>query len=338
MLPFRVKHSEIVAGIFLFAIGISILVMLGLMIKQNRLFEKKVSFYTVFNEGYGLSRGGKVKMSGINVGTINDVLLNDDNLVHVDFSVVERFVDRIRQDSKILVDSPPGLGGVIGGSGIKITIGSKDKSIPVEGEFIESESPKSLNEILNELQAPQTLELISSILKNVNNLLANLSDQKGPLFSTLTTVKEITKQIAVGRGELGGTIIDARKLISQVSDRMLDVKSILKDVKSSTVQVENIANKLPEMSLKVDNTLLNVEKSISQVTTITDNVNTIFKKVDAQVDTVLPQVPVMLSAIRNDMREVEEILRSLKRNWLIQRNLEDTQEILRNDSGSRLDE
>ena len=118
MQSFRLRHSDKLVWIFLTGVVVILGIVVFLTVKGQNLFEKRLQYRTIFRDGGGLSTGTTVTISGMEVGMVRHLTLNEENNVEVTFEVMERFADRIREDSRVGVQGVGGFGGgVFGGFG-----------------------------------------------------------------------------------------------------------------------------------------------------------------------------------------------------------------------------
>jgi len=66
---------------------------------RNDLFERKYTAYAVFDDGTGMSRGAKVLVNGVQVGTVENVRLSSAAQVILELSLKQRYADLIRRNS-----------------------------------------------------------------------------------------------------------------------------------------------------------------------------------------------------------------------------------------------
>src|ERR1035437_420209 len=106
----------------LFVLGGLTLFVLAIFIigKQKNLFNPVFTLRATFSNVSGLRVGNNIRFSGINVGTVDNIVIINDSTVRVDMSVkieVKRF---IKTDSEVAIGSE----GLIGDRLLIITQGS----------------------------------------------------------------------------------------------------------------------------------------------------------------------------------------------------------------------
>ena len=73
--------------------------MLSCHLDQRNLFRSKTEFRATFESVGGLRSGSPVRMAGVSVGTVSEVVIGDDGKIHVRFGVTEDGRQHIREDT-----------------------------------------------------------------------------------------------------------------------------------------------------------------------------------------------------------------------------------------------
>jgi phospholipid/cholesterol/gamma-HCH transport system substrate-binding protein len=144
----------------------------------NPVFKLTTTFYSVS----GLQIGSNVRFSGINVGTVDNIVIINDSTVRVDMLIKKEIQQFIRADCEAGIGSE----GIIGDKILIITQGSNDAAIVKNGARITSKEPVEMDSIMESLQITADNAII-------------ISDQ----------LAEIMTKINSGNGTLGRLIQDS---------------------------------------------------------------------------------------------------------------------------------
>ena len=127
----------------LFVAGGMALFVLAIFIigKQKNLFNPVNKLTTTFSNVSGLQVGNNVRFSGINVGTVNDIVIINDTTVKVDLMINQDVWQFIKTDCKVTLGSE----GIIGDKLIIITPGSPNAALLKEGQRLISIEPIETN-------------------------------------------------------------------------------------------------------------------------------------------------------------------------------------------------
>lgn len=144
-------------GILFFIIGIYII---G---QKQRLFSDTFTVNAVFKNVNGLLVGNNVRFTGINVGTVDDIIILNDTSVEVVMIIDEDTHRFIKKDAKAIIGSE----GLMGNKTINITHGSLSQTPIAENGFMLTEQPVATDEILGKLKT--TADNLASITGNVSS-------------------------------------------------------------------------------------------------------------------------------------------------------------------------
>ena len=137
---------------------------------QKNLFNATFKVNTVFTNVNGLKIGNNVRFSGINIGTIDNIQITSDTSVNVALIIQKEVQKFIRKDSKTNIGSE----GLMGDKVLTITPGSIDEKQAEENDFLQSQIPTNIDDIMASVKiSTENIEIISdqlaSITYNINN-------------------------------------------------------------------------------------------------------------------------------------------------------------------------
>ncbi|MBK8245686.1 MAG: MCE family protein [Saprospiraceae bacterium] len=169
------QKFKIRLGLFIL-IGLSLFVLAIFIIgKQRNLFNPVFKINSTFYNVSGLQVGNNVRLFGINVGTVDQIIIINDSTVRVDMLIrtdVNRF---IKKDSEIAIGSE----GLIGDRLLIITQGSSDAEIVDDGDNLISEEPVETDAIMASLRVTAgNAEIISQELAEI---MVKINSGKGTL-------------------------------------------------------------------------------------------------------------------------------------------------------------
>jgi phospholipid/cholesterol/gamma-HCH transport system substrate-binding protein len=232
-----------------------------------------------------------VKLLGTDVGSVVEVVLSENNQARVKIRVLADYASRIRTNSVAAVESPT----VIGSEYININPGTTNAPpIPPEGE-IPTKEKKKLMEYLEEYEIGEKLENIGKILEDL---------------------AQITGTVEAGKGSLG-RLVKSDELYQQIHD---ELDAIAKFVAT----LQETADYLVRAGANIEEGSKNVEKATREVPEMVDKVQELLDRllrVNALMEKAMTEVPEISTQAREGMREVNQILESVKENFLIRPNL-----------------
>jgi phospholipid/cholesterol/gamma-HCH transport system substrate-binding protein len=162
---FKVRLGLFIAGgLLLFVIAIFYI---G---KKQNLFNPVFKITTIFYNVSGLQVGNNVRFSGINVGTVGNIIIINDSTVKVDMLIRKNVQQFIKEDSEAGIGSE----GIIGDRVLIITQGSNEAPMVKEGQWIVSTEPVETDAIMKSLQttainAAIITDQLAEIMVNINS-------------------------------------------------------------------------------------------------------------------------------------------------------------------------
>jgi len=160
--------------------------------KQENLFDPVFKITTTFRNISGLETGSNVRFSGINVGTVDNIMIVNDTTVRVDLLIKKSVHQFIKNDCEAAI----GSAGIIGDRIVIVTQGSIDAPLVREGEYIRSKEPVETDAIMESLMITADNAAIISfqlaeIMMNINNGNGTL----GRLIQDTTIAENIDRTI-----------------------------------------------------------------------------------------------------------------------------------------------
>ena len=167
---FKIRLGLFVAGgLTLFVIAIFII---G---KQKNLFNPVFKITSTFQNVGGLQIGNNVRFSGINVGTVDNIVIINDSTVRTDLIIKEEVRQFIKSDCRVAIGSE----GVIGDKLVTISQGSAEAPLVKEGQRLESSEPVETDAIMASLRV--TAGNAEVITKQLAEIMTKINTGKGTL-------------------------------------------------------------------------------------------------------------------------------------------------------------
>lgn len=206
-----IVKNELVVGAF-----VALAVLLGVFyaFKKTRevgLLDVRRVTFTV-PDGAGLEKGAPVVMRGIEVGSIDDIQLTEDNEVRVTCSIAPRFADHVTASARASVVEPPLLGS------------TKVELQPGEGGETSGEHE------LETFTKESLFKRVEVMEGRVNDVIAKIDSFVDTANSTMKSVDDIAKAVDESRG-LAGRLINDPKLADDAEELLRDLRDITKSIK-----------------------------------------------------------------------------------------------------------
>lgn len=267
----RLSYSaqERLAGTFvLLAVGLLVWLLISSQKTQN-LFEEEITLYATMSSIQAVNKDTNVIISGLDIGSVTDVNIDDENRVVITMSILKKYQKLIRTDSTAeLLNFKFAL---IGKSVIEISVGSPQLPIIEDGSMLTIKESFNLVQLISKFE-PVLGTLQDSITK-MNEILQAIDPQMvGSNVSNLDSIssdlKAITRQVRQGQGAAGSAIFnegmqdDVLSTAENIRILTEKTKDILEQTRALLISLQQQVDEMPELTEKVKPLLDEADKTI----------------------------------------------------------------------------
>jgi phospholipid/cholesterol/gamma-HCH transport system substrate-binding protein len=172
---FKIKLGIFITlGIAIFIVGIYFI---G---EKQQLFRSTFHLSGVFRDVAGLQAGNNVRLSGINVGTVENISIVSDTSVRVEILIDENTRKFIKKDAVASIGSE----GLMGNKIIIINPGTGGKMQIENNDIVQTIQPINMDDILVSLKS--SIDNTTVITSNLSKITDNVQSGKGTLGRLLT--------------------------------------------------------------------------------------------------------------------------------------------------------
>jgi len=208
------------------ALALAALVLLAVAIltigQRQQVFVRHTRYQTSFANVTGLQTGAAVRLSGVDVGFVEEIELStdaDQTRITVRFSVDADYTERIREDSEVSIKTI----GLLGDKYLEVRAGSPASPRVLEGGRVRGRDPAEVAEFVasgedlieNLISISASLKVILNRIEAGEGLLGELTKtpEEGEPFSvvaqsTVTELRAILQKVNAGEGLLGRMVTD----------------------------------------------------------------------------------------------------------------------------------
>jgi len=186
------------AGIVIFLIG-----------KEGRLFDRQVSYRSGFENVEGLNIDSPVRLGGLSVGRVSAITFSPnlgDKRIQVQLQISARFKERIRADSVASIGSR----GVLGDKTVEISLGSAEAA-PIEpGGEIRSGASGDLTSLLR--AGGEVMDNVLAMSRDLRLAVGAYSQPeiRKDVSALIRSAREIFEEIHSGEGALHALVYDKK--------------------------------------------------------------------------------------------------------------------------------
>lgn len=218
----------VIVGLVIFAFAIF------LIGRQKHLFDPVFKLNTAFNNISGLQIGNNVRFSGINVGTVENIRIINDSTVRVDIIVKKSTQPFIKADCQATIGSE----GLIGDKMLVITQGSESTKMVSDGQYISSQEPLEMEQIIKSLNV--TAQNAETISEQLVEIMIGINHGDG-------TIGRLIRDTLIAEN-INQTIVNFKRtsynLDENIDSMMVSVNLATENILISSVQLADIMQNL----------------------------------------------------------------------------------------------
>ena len=303
------KSSFIRVGLFVVLGGLAVAVGIFLVGKEEGLFRESFRVSAFFNTIEGLRSGASVRLSGVDVGIVDKIVITpQNNKVRVDLKLRTSVQNFIKKDSYASIEQE----GLVGSKYVSLSVGSAGSDGVSDGDVLLSKEPFRLSLIIEDAQG--MIANTRAATAEFTKILAAVNKGHGTLGKLITdedvylAMKRATAQADTSLRKTAEEFANIPKFISGVSENLYgvtkNVERLIYDIDSTVVNVRDIVGKIN----KGEGTLgaLVVERNVY------DSLMVIVEKGIA-----------MAEAARDGADRFDENMEALRHNWFFKGYFED---------------
>jgi ABC-type transporter Mla subunit MlaD len=262
-------------GLFILLFILNVTVVIYYVLHEKGVFDKRFnySFSTFSADPFNI--GMPVKVSGFNIGYIDDIELKDNGKVKVSFSVDNKNQKWILEKSILVIRKP-----LLGSTQI-VLYPAVDNSILKEGSSIEVFESDDINEVIYKLQP--IVQKMENIVTSVDKITSYLAKDDSELVKIIKNLEQFTLLLIKNRSILTTITGDQNatdsliSTIHQLPVLMKSVNNISSDLGSDLNNISSNINKeiLPEIT-----------KFLKELSSIATDIQNKLQRLDGVVNSV----------------------------------------------------
>ena len=201
-------------------------------------FKRGHRLHARFNNVQDLKVGDRVKMAGVEVGSVEKIRLADNKV---------KVTMKIRADAGVKTDSIATVKftGLMGQNFVSIDFGTLNGTVAANDTVLSTAEQPDLSSIMQKLDnvATGVENLTKSFTGDkIDNLLGPLTDfikqNSGQLTATIANIRAVTGQISEGKGTVGKLIYDD-SLYNSTLSAMTDLQTTIGDARNVLAEVNS---------------------------------------------------------------------------------------------------
>lgn len=288
---------ERIAGTFvLLAIFGVVLTALSAAIKQG-WFEPKINFTTTFENADGIHQGTVVQMSGLRAGEVESVELEKANKIRVNFHVLGKFEDKVREDSTVQLIRPF----IIGERVLELTVGSEEFKIMAANSSVKSIESADLMTLISGKSMNSYLSRLGGLLENMKVIIDAFADKN--------------------RAESVVRVIDRLDpLLKNINSMSTEVMKLTKQVNNDN-NVQKLLSNMAVITTEMNTMLPIITKEnphiAKDLAVMTENLAMIMKAMGPAVQNIEPDLPKASVRLVEALNETVVVLKAMQKSFFM---------------------
>lgn len=307
------KHKfnkyERVAGIFVLAAVLGVLLTAVSVAVRQGWFATKSYYSTTFENADGIHPGTVVQMAGLRAGAVEDVELQADNKIKVNFYVLSKFQPRIRRDSTTQLIRPF----IIGDRALEVTVGSELSPEVPQHYSLASNETMDIMSLLSGKSLGTHLAKLSSTLENLASMVAALTnkDRTQSLVRIFDRLDPLLANIEVMASEM-------TKLSRQATHKG-NLQNVVSNLAVTTQELNNILPELNRENPELAKDLAQMSKNLAGLTKD-------FRVLGPALNAVGPELPQATKRAVEALNETVVMLKAMQKSMFLRGSVQEVRD------------
>ncbi|SDI28422.1 MlaD family protein [Winogradskyella thalassocola] len=249
--------SFVLIGTILFIAGVY------LIGQRQDMFKKTFTLSSYFQNVNGLQKGNNVRYSGIDIGTVKNILMINDSTIKVEMSIEEKILSHIKKNAIATIGSD----GLVGNMIVNIVPGKGASEIIENEDIIASYSRIGTDDILNTLNtSSENAAILTSDLLKITNRITTGKGTIGVLINDTIMAQDLKQSIhnlkIASRGA-SHTIAELNSIVSSVKTEDNTILGMLLNDSISAGKLKTVVTNLEISSAEIETLLNNANAVVS---------------------------------------------------------------------------
>lgn len=260
----KTVSEKIWLGVLVVLAAVFLVIATYLIGNNQNLFNKSFSISTKFNNVNGLQQGNNIRFSGINVGTVKALEIENDTSIRVVMLIKKEVQKHIKKDAIATIGSD----GLVGNMIVNILPG-KDSDIPVQdGDQIQSYSRIGTEDLLNTLNVTnENAALLTANLLKVSQSLVQGKGTLGRLLNDTIMARDMQRTITnlrIATNNINASVYKFNTIIDTISFKKSVAGVLLGDTLAAH-KIRTVLSNLESSSVTLDSTLSNLDALVLNI-------------------------------------------------------------------------
>ena len=309
------EMSGLLVGIFF-----TVAVLLFALVLYTKLFTsgmigvEEYKLHSTFEKALGLRPGTRVQISGVDVGQITEMKIQNDG-VFMEFTIRKEFQNWITDSAEVFAIRDQNL---ISARVINIDVRRGKGRVLQEGDFLPAGKAQDIETVLETTN--ELLGRVNSLIDAADTILGMAKDTGttiGALFGSRLLYDNLNRQLNrlddityAGKN----TLIKTSKLLDTLSE---NIPPMVTKIDNMTSDLSGIVTDLKPIPAKVDTLMGSVHGLVKSIDTTMGRVDGIVGKMDLMTSNISD----FMETTEGTLQNADDLMEGISNIWIIRRNM-----------------
>ncbi len=331
-------RRNLLVGIFV-TLGLAIFITgIYLIGKKENIFGSPIKVSAIFYDVQGLREGDKVRLSGIDIGTVSSLSFMTDNRVFIEMNIEQDKAIYIKEDSRATI----GNEGLMGSKVVMIFPGTITAPSVIESDTIETIEQVDIDDIMTEVKkSSENITVVSNelitITQKINrgegifgkiftdtSLTKNLDDAARNISYLTDNLYSLSERVSSGQGIVGKLFADTT-LTSDLGATGRNIDEITQNLKNITEKInegQGIFGRMftdTSLTSNLFRTSENLQETSASLMGLTEKLNSDSSALNLFINdpTFADSLSILINRINTGVVEATEAADAIQRSGLI---------------------
>jgi phospholipid/cholesterol/gamma-HCH transport system substrate-binding protein len=225
------QQVQVRIGLFTLVVLIALGAVVLFLTREGGLFTTTYALHADFDNIQGLTENAPVHLAGNHVGRVRSIYFlgpEADRAIRVELEINSRVRDRIRSDSRAMIQTI----GLLGDKYVALTLGSNEKEPLAAGVPVASVEPINFEEVAEE--GRRLLGHMTGLARSAETVVGRFENEMGgeSLAATLGALQRFVDEIERGDGLLHSIVYEdaGAGALEELEASLAHIRSILREV------------------------------------------------------------------------------------------------------------
>ncbi|WP_299336400.1 MlaD family protein [uncultured Psychroserpens sp.] len=307
----QTKPQKLRLGLFVIIGTIIFITAVYLIGQRQNMFNKTFTISSYFQNVNGLQRGNNVRYSGIDIGTVKDIVMINDSTIQVHMDIQEKIITHIKKNAIATIGSD----GLVGNMIVNIVPGQGSAALISNGDIIASYSKIGADDILSTLSVgSENAAILTSDLLKITTAMLEGKGTVGLLLNDTIMAQDLKQSVNNLKMASKGATTTINELNDIISNLKTNDNTVLGMVLNDSIsgqKLKNVVNNLETSSSEIEHVLTNINSVVEDLNSSEGAYNYIVK------DTALVNsLRSTLNNINEGTDKFNQNMEALKHNFL----------------------